>query len=158
MTGNYRDQIKRIVRSYNKLPHDIVNRVDTRAIDNIYHFFMDCYNLKDWLINDPVPGIKKGDVETYINNSQHLKIVADFANATKHLMLTKSIRNDKNVDFGLLEISNNQKLLIVFYGSRDDLPSITVSTLATNALKEWRTYLLNNNLDNFSFEGMESLR
>jgi hypothetical protein len=70
-------------------------------VDTVFHFFQDCYHLKDWLKNDPTSASHAGQVEVEITNSKALSLCADLANATKHLVLTKSARTgDPKTSFG----------------------------------------------------------
>lgn len=151
MNSTHVDQIKRAIRSYNKLPNGkVIKRIDPRTIDNYYHFFQDCYHLKDWIINDPTISVSKQDVENYINGSKYLKIVGGIANATKHLKLLNEPRQGvgKNIDVSELEIGEDKGLIVV-YGSGE---SIFAHSLAIFAMQEWQVFLLNYNLPSLSMD------
>jgi len=89
----YSEQLKRTIRSFNKLPREkVLKKIDPRTIDNYYHFFQDCYHLKDWIKNDGSVKKEVSDVEEYINKSSYLKIIAGIAIAAKHLKITRKQR------------------------------------------------------------------
>jgi hypothetical protein len=59
--------------------------------DDLYAFFQNfhnCYHLKDWVKNDPVSAAEVADVETFISNTESLRICADLTNGTKHFVVT----------------------------------------------------------------------
>lgn len=58
--------------------------------DDVYAFFMNCYHLKDWIINDPALDHMRPKVEAFINDNECLKLCADLCNGCKHLRLTSS--------------------------------------------------------------------
>jgi hypothetical protein len=96
-------QYERLKRSLKIIEDQDLNTIDYN--DGIWHFFQDCYHLKDWIINDPSVDIsikgkyldkkhKEGHkVEKYIIDNLDLSICADLANRSKHLKLTHSKGN-----------------------------------------------------------------
>ena len=66
------------------------------ALDTTLSFFEAVHHLKDWLGNDPSSGISKGDGDSLISSSPMLKLCADLANGSKHLVLTSTRTNDKS--------------------------------------------------------------
>lgn len=156
MKLTYEEQIKRIIRSYNKLPESrVLQYISCRTIDNYYHFFQDCYHLKDWIANDPVikKNISKQQIDDYINKTKYLKVVGGIANATKHLKLLRKQRAgiDKNIDMNKLKIGKDWGLA-VSYGVGKNRKSILADSLAMLAMQEWKVFLLNNGLSSISFE------
>jgi hypothetical protein len=94
----YREQYDRMMRWYDRFAAIDAGRVHDRASDNyldeIYAFFMNCYHLKDWIINDgSIPALTSHIVESYINGSRPLQLCGDICNSLKHL----SLRTDKKV-------------------------------------------------------------
>ena len=87
------EQYLRMLRYYKKLRGITTKRVQFSFTENewdtIYAFFINCYHLKDWIINDPTLQIDKKTVEDYISKSDSLSICADICNGLKHLKLTK---------------------------------------------------------------------
>ena len=62
--------------------------ITPRFGDSIIWFFQQCFHLGDWIYTCPVSGISKQVVNDYIKATD-LGICADFANGTKHLLLTR---------------------------------------------------------------------
>jgi hypothetical protein len=84
---------------------DDVRAVDTGregdtedALDTTLSFFEAIQHLKDWLRNDPSSGITKVDVHSLIDRSPMLKLCADLANGSKHLVLTSTQTGDLSID------------------------------------------------------------
>jgi hypothetical protein len=96
--SDYRNQFERLLRSYKKLeeidktwnPNDL-----NHYLDDIYCFFMNCYHLKDWLINDTKFPASQDDIENFVNSNIELQICADICNSHKHFKLKRS-RSNKN--------------------------------------------------------------
>lgn len=62
MDKSFQEQVKRMIRGYNRFPEkprvikDIIYnpwKTTPELIDHLHHFFQDCYHLKDWIKNDP---------------------------------------------------------------------------------------------------------
>jgi hypothetical protein len=77
------------------------------AFDSVLSFFEAIHHLRDHLSKDPASGVTFMDGRALIRSSLALKLCADLANASKHLILTKTpwsgdpstaiTRNDANV-------------------------------------------------------------
>jgi len=52
--------------------------------DDLQHYFQDCWHLKDWIKNDPSTGARSR-IEQEVQAHRALRVVADLANAAKHL-------------------------------------------------------------------------
>jgi hypothetical protein len=55
------------------------------ALDDVYAFFMNCYHLRDWIINSGFR--KKEDVDAFIAATPELQLCADICNGLKHFRL-----------------------------------------------------------------------
>ena len=82
---SYREQVQRLERNYQRLAQIDQGRRHDMGCENyrdeVYFFFLNCYHLKDWLINDSgFPG-SSTDVENYINANQELQVCADICSA-----------------------------------------------------------------------------
>ena len=55
------------------------------ALDEIYAFFMNCYHLRDWIINSGFR--KREDVDAFIAATPDLQLCADICNGLKHYRL-----------------------------------------------------------------------
>lgn len=110
-------------------------------------FFLFCYHLKDWLINDSSIKIAAKDVETFISASTPLSISADLANGSKHLGLTRVRSNAKNLKVNptiKMTLVVNSKSKSKAYYSRSievDGKVYDALDLAKLCLVDWQTYL-----------------
>jgi len=153
MKGNYLEQTGRIVRSFNKLPKkNVSKKISEKMKDDYHHFFQDCFHLKDWIINDDeLSNQIKNEVENFINTSKYLKHVADIANASKHLKLTRYIRVDEDIDFEVLDVISGDKRKEMFT-VKSKSNSFGGNDLPINALKEWNQFLDRHGLGMFGFK------
>ncbi len=66
------------------------------ALDTALSFFESVHHLKDWLANDRSSGINEALVESLIKRNPVLRICADLANGSKHLVLTRARTGDNS--------------------------------------------------------------
>jgi hypothetical protein len=94
VTG-YRDQLDRVRRYLNRVL--TLGRKDPYVIDyqdDVWSFFQNCWNLKDWMKHDPlVPREVKDRVVVAAESSTILAVANDIANASKHLKLNSPQAN-----------------------------------------------------------------
>jgi hypothetical protein len=121
-------------------------------VDDIYAFFINCYQLKDWIRNDGTvsPTVEKA-VVPYINGSRPLSLCADICNARKHLRLTSSSRPIReNPAFGKkqfgLALGSGPPTISLSYEITTDAGPIDAFQLATDCLTAWDTFLSTNGL------------
>ena len=59
--------------------------------DDLFHFFVDCWQLKDWIINDSenISHRKRKSIASAVHADTTLMQCRDIANARKHLKLRK---------------------------------------------------------------------
>jgi hypothetical protein len=83
----WRDQYDRMKRSRDRFhaPHQIAAEYD----DDFYHAVQDTWHLKDWIANDVTLGPLGLTIAHEASTIPLLDIIADLANCTKHLVLTK---------------------------------------------------------------------
>ena len=87
------DQRDRMLRSLKRLRGHYRNVDDIR--DDLYHFFQDAWHLKDWIKNDPsAPIALKVNIEQKVKASRELRVCADLANGTKHMVLRESTKRE----------------------------------------------------------------
>ena len=97
----FQGQYTRMMRWYERFREiniDFQERLD-EYLDIAYVFFLHCYHLKDWLINDTNVDISADEVEDFITDNVSLSLCADICNASKHLILQRS-RSDKKPKIG----------------------------------------------------------
>lgn len=80
--ADWRQQYARLERSFQRLLAPHKSSVDYE--DDAYHFFQDCWHLKDWIANSTRVG---KSIEDELKHYAPLMIAADVANGSKHLML-----------------------------------------------------------------------
>lgn len=115
-------------------------------VDTVYHFFQDCYHLKDWLKNDPASAGQTRGVEDEINNSAALRLCADLANATKHLELRSARTGDLNTSFGSKHYrvglgSGVPTTVGASFDVRSGGSTWDAFNIAEQAMADWRDYL-----------------
>lgn len=135
----------RVQRSHQRLPWEgfewasVVTGEHLR--DDVVHFFMDCYHLKDWLKNDPQITLQ-GDVEELIQQSTALKVVADIANGQKHLKLTSSRSGDTTTRLtDVMVTQGDGSGATISMSVENHGAPLDASDLARMALDEWRAFL-----------------
>jgi len=148
----YQQQFERVERFYerfNKIdkgrPHDMSS---ANYEDEVYAFFIFCYHLKEWIINDETVSVPKNEIEKFINENECLSICADICNGLKHLK-----RDEDKEHSGLLPEFKNKKISVEFIEG-DSYPTIgikfNISTktktidafeLATECLKKWEKFI-----------------
>jgi hypothetical protein len=113
------------------------------AIDTVQSFFEAVHHLKDWLRNDPSSGISKAAGDELINESLVLRLCADLANGSKHLMLTTSRSGDLSTTIARNDVT-------VFVGTGTSAHRFYVASarreydvlqLAEDATAEWHKFL-----------------
>ncbi len=152
----WQEQYKRINRMFKRLEKYSKSSVKNGAfyeyeeyIDDLYNFFVNCYHLKDWLINNledtKKKREKKSEVESFINESEDLKLCADICNAHKHLRLDKKRSYE---DPALSKSSAKYKLTakdismeVEVYIKTKSLGEIPAQELAKRCLGKWTEYL-----------------
>jgi len=107
MRNRYLEQLQRVRRYFDRFAQLKVGRPHTMSSDNyqddIYAFFQNCYQLKDWIKNDPACASWTPPPERLVNESDDLRICADLANGLKHLRRDKP-RSDQNPQFAQVPV------------------------------------------------------
>ncbi len=67
--------------------------------DDVRSFFVHCYHLKDWMINDENFTCTKQEAESFVSNNEFLSICADVCNGIKHLELKHRPRSGNPAKF-----------------------------------------------------------
>lgn len=85
----YLEQFERVKRWHETLNKIKVSNSPEKEtdyqVDCIYAFYMNCYHLKDWLINSDA--ITNKEANDFIEKNLELKICRDLTNGAKHLKL-----------------------------------------------------------------------
>jgi len=144
----YEEQLNRVRRWYErfgKLDEGILHdRSSNFYQDDVYAFFMNCYHLKDWILNDPAASSIAGKVEEYINSTPELSLCADICNGLKHLVLRKH-RSGEKPEFGPKKfevgLGTEPATIAVHYTINTDSGPIDAFNLATKCLEAWDKFL-----------------
>jgi len=90
-------QFQRVERALKKIENN-KNRNRVEYEDDVWSFFQNAWHLKDWIKNDiDNPSGLKGGIEDIVKNEEELKVCADLANRSKHLILKYNIRVDADI-------------------------------------------------------------
>jgi hypothetical protein len=117
--------------------------------DYAHAFFIFCYHIKDWIINDiGVNQVTETEVEEFINDSPSLGYCADIANGVKHLKLNRNIRSKSQPK---MSTSETRIVAIVGKGEKVDVKEFQyISTdegeieafdLASKCIREWQEFI-----------------
>jgi|SRR3989338_607220 len=78
-----RRYLKRVRDIYAGVPY-IKKGMREYYVDDVLSFFIHCYHIADWIVTLNVLGVKRENVDTFINAHPELRICADLCNGTKH--------------------------------------------------------------------------
>ncbi len=84
----WQSQYERMIRWHNQLKQD-------PSLDMLLTFFLNCYALRDWLINSNALAVKIIDGE--INNNLAMRLCRDLCNRSKHLVIDRRPSIDANL-------------------------------------------------------------
>jgi hypothetical protein len=162
----WKEQYERVKRSLCRIENRNEDLSEYHK-DDIWHFFQDCYHLKDWLkndstIDDKTKGKNGDNIEKFVRSNIELQLCADLANRTKHLELLKE-RVDKNIETRSIafhgptisiknkngkEVYNSGpgKSNIEYFIQLSDKKYYEVLDIARKAVGLWEGFLKNNNL------------
>jgi hypothetical protein len=141
--AGWRDQYERMKRSYARLLTAHVSSVDYD--DDLLHFFMDSWHLKDWIKNDDeLPSSVRDRVENEVAAHRSLRISADLANGWKHLVFDERHPPREGAD-----VTSKSVVMSLETGRADVSHTITLDDgsvlsaqdLARDACNEWDAVL-----------------
>lgn len=79
-----------VERSYQQLKGIYDSPVDNQvATSTAKDFFIHCWHLKDWLVEDPAIGVVSADIGILLGNDPDLKLCNAMANTSKHHTLAR---------------------------------------------------------------------
>ncbi len=150
-SSKYLEQYERVQRWYQRFVTINEGRLHNLPSDNyqdeVYTFFLNCYQLKEWIKNDKSVGAAAAKVEGFININEELKICADICNGIKHLELT-SPRSDQDPKFGQkkysLRVGKSPTTISVKYTIDTSSGPIDAFELATKCLQAWESFIQSN--------------
>jgi hypothetical protein len=138
LTG-WREQYDRMMRVYERLQQPVQSSV--AYYDELHHFFQDCWHLKDWIKNDAAAGV--GDaIETQVK-CRPLDVVADLANAAKHLVRTKPDRTGAyGTSTDVTVYMDGRPTDVVYTITLADGSQILAQQLVIDAVAAWQAILV----------------
>lgn len=144
----FHQQFDRVTRWYDRFAQIDSGKVHDMSTDSyedeVYSFFLNCYHLKDWIINDPTVSVDKTTVENFINGSQELRLCADICNGLKHMVRNRQ-RSGKSPEFGkrdfAVQMGGQQQTISVKYTIETNTGSIDAFALATNCYVAWQSFI-----------------
>jgi len=105
---------------------------------------MNCYHLKDWIINDPVEKVDSKIAEDYITKNRELSICADICNGLKHVHLKRE-RSKESPEFGKMKaklcLGTEPTTIAVKYEIKTKSGPIDAFDLATKCMKAWEDFI-----------------
>lgn len=149
--SKYEEQFERMKRWYKRvfaITFGMTHNKNTNNYqDEVYAFFINCYHLKDWIINDKTVKIenKKQKIENFINANECMRLCADICNGLKHLKLDKNIRTGIQPEFKErkfeLELGGKEAKIIVKYNIATSKGNKDAFLLATDCKEKWEEFI-----------------
>lgn len=138
--AGWRDQYDRMLRSRRRLQQPVPSKGDSSVgyDDDVMHFFMDCWHLKDWIAGDKALDEKlRKTIKDEIHAESSLEIAQGLANGWKHLLPKGPDIQKKNVTW---EIGSS--FVVVDHDfTTDGKSSIRLSDLADQVVSAWEVLL-----------------
>lgn len=148
----YMEQFERMQRWYERFKkidqgtsHE---RSSEEYTDNVYAFFQNCYQLKDWIKNDDTVKLPKGfDIDKdFINKNRCMRLLADICNGTKHLRLDNE-RSKESPEFYSknysLALGGQKPVISVKWNIKTRTGNIDAFQLATECVQKWEEFVKN---------------
>lgn len=152
MMEKWKEQWNRVNRWY-KIYEKINNGIELNEEKNpdyckdmAYSFFINCFQLKDWIINDGTLSIKKDEVENFINFNECMSLCSDICNSLKHLEHRN--RANQNLEISSvthkLELSIKGQIYRAKYNISTSKGDKDAFEIATECLVKWQEFIDNN--------------
>lgn len=144
----YREQMDRIRRLKTDIERFSVSTDDNfkDAIDAFTSFFIQCYHLRDWLLESHY---RRRELDEFISNSPSLSLCRDIANKQKHKEINRYVPQNHLLEHHVHGMST---YIISYYDPfknekrfgvdvREFGTLIDVIDLADKCIEEWERYL-----------------
>jgi hypothetical protein len=135
---SWRSQYDRIKRWSVRLREFGSDEMDQERLDFYLAFFLNCYSLRDWLINSNA--IPRSDLDELIQSSVAMCVCRDLCNRSKHLILNNP---SADKDFSIVReyTPNGNRFFIVVFDKSHDLFEIAVA-----CIQFWSDFLTSHKL------------
>jgi len=145
------ERVKRFYELFRKIDEGVPINFPTNYLEDIvYSFFIFCYHLKDWIINDDTVEMSEKEVENFINQNECLTICANLCNGIKHYKLrSKHGRHELGGEFKTkkvyAEYAGGTSLNIrIKFNILTPTKDIDAFKLATECLQKWEEFIKGN--------------
>jgi hypothetical protein len=109
--------------------------------DDLHHFMQDCWHLKDWIKNDPSAGIGAA-IEKYVDSYRSLRIAADLANGSKHLLRHTHREGAHVTSVGVtVHLGQSKPIDVECTVTLSDGAKLPVQTIVHEAFASWNELL-----------------
>jgi len=151
MPVQYLEQWERLNRWYERFKEIHCGREHTMPSENykdeVYAFFLNCYHLKDWLIESSA--VPAQEVEDFINDCDDLKLCADICNAIKHLSLSRTRTGDQpefTRTHYTVALGGEPAVVSAQYTIETTHGPIDAFDIAKKSMEAWRTFFSQNGI------------
>jgi len=121
-------QFERLQRTFMRVL-DNQNRKLVEYEDDAWHFFQNCWHLRDWIQNDRkgVAKATRSKIKGEVKSFPALVLIGELAKKSTHLEVRSTITGGDNKTYGeiLMKVSD------------EDGEELLVKSLATDAMKNW---------------------
>ena len=136
---SWRSQFERMKRSYSQVTGPYQSSVEFE--DDLHHFMQDCWHLKDWIKNDPSTKIGP-EIETYAAGYRSLRIAADLANGSKHLLRHTDREGAYVTSIGVtIHLGQKKPIDVECTVTLTDGTTLPIQTVVHEAFADWNTLL-----------------
>lgn len=121
----WKAQFDRMLRSLSKVEQRDAD--PTLQLDDLYHFFQDCWHLKDWIKNDDtLSQVTRDAIVKEAEKTESLNFCAELAIESKHLVLKHPRKEKKGATLWRWDItqktSDPNKATVAKRSANDDVP------------------------------------
>ena len=151
--GGFREQYDRMLRWYarfKRVTDGEEPRDDTECHkDDIRAFFDNCFDLRDWILNDERSGNARKAVKDFVNVMQCMQLCAEIANSRKHLKFTRN-RSKQHPALGSRKLDfkrgGKSPTVRVGYTIATSSGPRDAFQLATECVEAWKAFLRHHGL------------
>ena len=137
---SWRAQHGRLKRAYQRILQPYQSSV--AHDDDLQSFCQTCWNLKDWIKNDPGAGVGN-QIKTEVDQHRVLRVIGDLANGSKHLVRNRHDREgayatstNVNVHLGQRRAADIEYIIALAGGS-----TLEAQEVVREAFVAWQTVL-----------------
>ena len=136
----WRAQYDRLVRSRDRVLAPYKSSVEYG--DDLQHYFQDCWHLKEWIKNDKLIGVGKA-IEREVKAHKALEVIADLANAAKHLNHAERKRHDAYVTSTnvTVHLGQDKPIDVVYVITLGDGATLSAQDLVRDGFLAWEGIL-----------------